>query len=47
MDYWQMFIDLIAYAQRQGILSSTSAVYHELADITGYDVDEIEAALSY
>ena len=45
MDYKKMLLDVIAYAQRQDVLSNDSAVYEELSYITGYNANEIESEL--
>lgn len=46
MDYREAFIKLVAYCQREGVLSTTSwKVIEELSDITDTDVADIEEAL--
>lgn len=41
MDYQQALIDLIAYCQREGVLSSGIDVCEEIASITGYDENTV------
>lgn len=45
MDYREAFIKLVAYCQREGVLSSDWKVIDELSDITDTDVADIEEAL--
>lgn len=45
MDFYDALVSLIAYCQRQGVLSSDESVYEELSDIIGCNADEIEKEL--
>ena len=45
MDYKQALIDLIAFLQYDGVLSTDSKVYKELSDVIGWTEEEIEEEL--
>lgn len=42
MDYNQALIDLIAYCQREGVLSDGEKVKEELSDILGWDAEDVD-----
>ena len=45
MDYENALLELIAYCQRQDVLSSDTKVIEELAEILGVEEIDIEALL--
>ena len=45
MDYRDAFVKLVAYCQREGVLSTDYKVIEELSDITDTDVADIEEVL--
>ena len=45
MDYKEMFIALVAYCQREGVLSNNESVYSEIADICGIDEESAADAI--
>ena len=45
MDYIQAINDLIAYMQRNDVLSTGETVYEELSEILGWTEEEIEQEL--
>ncbi len=40
--YQQALVDLIAYCQRQGVLSNGEEVKEELSDILGWDEEDVD-----
>lgn len=45
MDYKQALLDLIAYCQREGVLSANDFVVTELSDIFVWSESEVEELL--
>ena len=45
MDYKEMFVSLVAFCQREGVLSSGSSVCEEIAEICGIDEEAAAEAI--